>query len=382
MTTATTPPAIAAAREAEFPIFRDYTYLNTAAQGSLPNRTVRAITATAESAQYPGTDRALPNPEPIVRERLARLIGASPDELVFTSNTTHGMNICAQGIAWQAGDNVVLPEHEFPSLSYAWFHLRERGVEVRFVPYAGAGPTVEEIMARVDGRTRAVSCSAITWNTGWRADLETLGARCAERDVLLVVDGIQVIGARRVDVKAAKISAFSFHGYKWLLAGFGLGVLYVAPEAIERIAPTFIGEQAIDGDGDALGGGLTWKPGPARYAAGGLNRTGLAALAASLELIEEIGIDAIEAHTTALAERLYHELQAKPGVRVVSSDDPARRSAITVFTLGDRDRDAALVADLERQGIVVALRPLGVRVSPHFYNSEADIARLLDTLPK
>ncbi len=382
MTTAITPPAIAAAREAEFPIFRSYTYLNTAAQGPLPNRTVRAITATAESAQYPGTDRALPSPEPIVRERLARLIGASPDELVFTSNTTHGMNICAQGIAWQAGDNVVLPEHEFPSLSYAWFHLRERGVEVRFVPYAGAGPTVEEIMARVDGRTRAVACSAITWNTGWRAELETLGARCAERDVLLIVDGIQIIGARRIDVKASKISAFSFHGYKWLLAGFGLGVLYVAPEAVERIAPTFIGEQAIAGDGDAFGGGLNWKPGPAHYAAGGLNRTGLAALAASLELIEEIGIDAIEAHTTALAEQLYRELQAQPGVRVISSDDPARRSAITVFTLGDRNRDAALVADLERQGIIVALRPLGVRVSPHFYNSESDIARLLDTLPK
>ena len=109
---------------------------------------------------------------------------------------------------------------------------------------------------------------------------------------------------------------------------------------------------------------------------------GLAALAASLELIEEIGIDAIEAHTTALAEQLYRALLAQPGVRVVSSDDPARRSAITVFTLGDRDRDAALVAELERQGIMVALRPLGVRVSPHFYNTEGDIARLLDTLPK
>lgn len=382
MTTATMPPAIAAVREAEFPIFRDYAYLNTAAQGSLPNRTVRAIAAAAESAQYPGTDRALPSAEPIVRERLARLIGANPGDFVFTSNTTHGMNICAQGIDWQAGDNVVLPENEFPSLSYAWFHLRKRGVEVRFVPFAGAGPTVEEIMARVDGRTRAVACSAITWNTGWRADLETLGAQCAERDVLLIVDGIQLIGARRFDVKAAKVSAFSFHCYKWLLAEFGLGVLYVAPEAVERIAPTFIGEQSIDGDGDAFQGDLKWKAGPARYAAGGLNRLGLAALASSLELIEEIGIDAIEAHTTALSGMLYHELQAKPGVRVVSSEDPARRSQITVFTLGDRDRDAALVADLERQGIVVVLRPRGIRVSPHFYNNESDITKLLDTLPK
>ncbi len=383
MTTArATPPAIAAAREQEFPVFREYTYLNTAAVGPIPTRTVRAIAEAAESAQYPNTARALPSAEPIVRERLARLIGADAGDFVFTGNTTHGMNICAQGIAWLPGDNVVVPEHEFPSLAYAWFHLRERGVEVRFVPFADAGPTVEEIMGRVDGRTRAVACSAITWNTGWRADLGTLGAACAERDVLLIVDGIQAVGARRLDVQAAQISALAFHGYKWLLAGFGLGVLYVAPGAVGRIAPTFIGEQAIDGDGDAFGGHLTWKPGPARYAAGGLNRTGLAALAASLGLIEELGIAAIEAHTSALAEKLYAALQNTPGVRVVSATDPARRSAITVFTLGDRARDTALVAECERRGIIVALRPFGVRVSPHFYNTEDDIARLLDALPK
>ncbi len=383
MTTApSTPPAIAAAREEEFPICREYTYLNTAAAGPIPRRTVRAIAAAAEAAQYPNTPRALPSPEPLVRERLARLIGADPGDFVFTGNTTHGMNICAQGIAWRPGDNVVVPEREFPSLAYAWFHLRERGVEVRFVPFAGAGPTADAILARVDRRTRAVACSAITWDTGWRADLDTLGAACAARGVLLIVDGIQAVGARRLDVRAARIGALALHGYKWLLAGFGLGALYVAPEAVGRIAPTFIGEQAIDGDGDAFGGRLDWKPGPARYAAGGLNRTGLAALAASLGLIEELGLDAIAAHTAALAERLYAGLRDRPGVRVVSAADPARRSAIVVFTLGDRARDAALVAELERRGIIVALRPLGVRVSPHFYNTEDDIARLLDAMPR
>lgn len=381
MTATTTSPAITAVREQEFPIFGEYTYLNTAATGSLPNRTVRAIAEAAESAQYPNTARALPSPEPVARERLARLIGADPGDLAFTSNTTHGMNICAQGIAWRADDNVVVPENEFPSLSYTWFHLRERGVEVRFVPFAGAGPTVDEIMARVDSKTRAVSCSAITWNTGWRADLMALGAACAARGVLLIVDGIQAVGAHRLDVKAAKISAMSLHGYKWTLAGFGLGALYVAPEAIGQIAPTFIGEQAIDDDGDGFAGHLNWKPGAARYGAGGLNRLGLAALASSLGLIEEIGIDAIEAHNAALSAALYAGLQGKAGVRVVSSVEPARRSAITVFTLGEKARDEALVAELERQGIIVALRPLGVRVSPHFYNTEADIARLLDTLP-
>jgi selenocysteine lyase/cysteine desulfurase len=383
-TTAPNPPAIATAREEEFPVLREYTYLNTAAQGPLPDRTARAIAEVTAAAQFPGTPKTqgVPHPESIVRERLARLIGADPGDFVFTGNTTHGMNICAQGITYRPGDNVVVPENEFPSLSFAWAHLRQRGVDVRFVPFAEAGPTVDEIMAQVDSRTRAVACSAITWTTGWRADLETLGARCAANGTLLIVDGIQAVGVRRIDVKAARISAMALHGYKWLLAGFGQGALYVAPEAVDQIAPTFIGEQAVTGDSDAAEGRLDWKPGPARYVAGGLNRIGLAAYGSSLGLLEEIGIDTIEERAHTVAETLHAALKRRPGIRIVSSADPARRSQILVFTLGDHARDAALVEQLEAQGIIVALRPLGVRVSPHFYNTEADVARLLDALPR
>ena len=374
------------AREREFPIVREYTYLNTASQGPWPDRTVRAVERAAALAQFPHGDkaRAEPSPEPAARAGLARLIGADEADIVFTGNTTHGINICAQGIDWRPGDNVVVPQREFPSLAYTWFHLRERGVEVRFVPFEGAGPAVEQVMAATDGRTRAVSCSAITWDTGYRADLEELGRRCAERGCLLVLDGIQIVGAQRLDVKAARISALSTHGYKWLMCGFGIGALYVAPEAVDRIRPTFIGTQSIAGEGvgDAFQGQLTWQAGAARYAAGGANRLGQAALAASLSLIEEVGIDAIEERGHALAELVYAGLRRKgDAVQLVSSPDPARRSAIVVFTLGARERDAALAKRLDGQGIIVALRPLGVRVSPHFYNTEDDVARLLDAIP-
>lgn len=376
---------LAAIREREFPIFREYTYLNTASQGPWPERTVRAVEEVAALARFPNTARARarPSPEPIARERLARIIGADPADVVFTPNTTTGLNICAQGIGWRPGDNVVVPAREFPSLAYTWFALTARGVEVRFVPVEGAGPSVDDIMARVDGRTRAVSCSAITWDTGYRADLEELGRRCAEAGALLILDGVQAVGARELDVRALRIAALATHGYKWTLAGFGVGALYVAPWALDQIRPTFIGSQAIAGDADTFEGHLTPQAGAARYRAGGANWTGLAALAASLGLLEEIGIAAIEARGRALAETLHAGLLARgDAVRVVSSPDPARRSAIIAFTLGDRERDAALVARLEEGGIIVALRPLGVRASPHFYNSEADIARLLDALPR
>jgi cysteine desulfurase/selenocysteine lyase len=384
------PPFSIAAREEELPVLRDYTYLNAAFHGPMPVSAVRALNRKVEELQYPGIVRdglaeeygsALHAAERGVRERIARRIGAKPEEIVLTSNTSQGMNVCAQGIDYRPGDNVVIPADEFPSLTAIWRSLRHKGVEVRIVPFSGAGATVEAIMAHVDDRTRAVACSAITWSTGWRADLEALGARCAERGVLLIVDGIQAVGVQDLDVKALRVSALAFHGYKWLMAGYGLGGLYVAPEALDRIKPTFVSEAAIVND-DADEAAPQWQAGAVRYSLSNRDQPAFAALSASLDLQESFGAREIATRSTALAEQLYSGLGARPGLRIVSSDDPARRSAIIVFTTGSADGDAALVTSLARQKIMVSLRPLGVRVSPHFYNTEGDITRLLDALPR
>lgn len=370
-------------REREFPIVNEVTYLNSASQGPWPNCTTQAVQEAAAAYQVPHTKRALELPpyEQIARERLARLIGADPADIVFTSNTTHGMNIAVQGIAWREGDNIIVPQREFPSLSYAMFNLKERGVEVRFIPYAGAGPSVDEIMAHVDSRTRAVACSAIMWDTGYRADLETLGKRCADAGCLLLVDGVHLVGARRLDVKAARVSALATHGYKWLLSGFGVGALYVAPEAVNQIAPVFVGVHSVTGSSDFFEGHLNWKPGAGRYQMGGSNKTGLTALATSLGLIEEVGIDVIEERGRVLAERLYAGLAKKESVQIVSSPDPGHRAAIICFTLGSKERDAAMARELEERGILVALRPLGLRASPNFFNNEEEVDRLIAALP-
>jgi cysteine desulfurase / selenocysteine lyase len=370
-------------REREFPIVKEVTYLNGASQGPWPTRTVQAVQEVAAVCQLPHTARAAEQPpyEQIARERLARLMGADAGDIAFTSNTTHGMNIAVQGIAWREGDNIVVPQREFPALSYTMYNLKERGVDVRFIPYAGAGPSVDELMAHVDSRTRAVACSAIMWDTGYRADLESLGRRCADAGCLLIVDGIQWVGARPLDVKALRVSTFATHGYKWLLSGFGIAALYVAPEAVDRIAPTFVGISSVASGGDGFEGHLNWKPGAARYQAGGGNRIGWAALATSLGLIEDVGIAAIGERNSGLAEYLYAGLTRKESVEIVSSPDPAHRAQIIVFTLGSKERDAAMAKQLEDQGIIVALRPLGMRASPNFYNTEEEIDRLLTALP-
>lgn len=371
-----------AERAHEFPITAEYTYLNTATQGPLPASTCRALEQALAFAQFPETPRGR-SIQPIAgqaRARLAGLLGVAEHDLVFTPNTTHGLNICAQGIAWRAGDNVVLPEREFPSLMRAWLQLREQGVEVRVVPWRGAGPTPDELMAAADARTRVVTCSAVAWDTGFQIDLERLGRRCAQAGALLVVDGIQAVGAVELDPQALELAALSFHGYKWLLAGFGTGALYVAPRALDQIQPRFVGEHSFVGSETSGEQPAPYQPGARRFATGGANALGLAALAASLELIERIGLPAIGAHNRALAQQLVDGLLHTPGAQLVSPREPERRAAIVVFTLGSRERDEELVRRLGEQGIVVALRPRGVRVAPHLYNQPAEIDRLLATM--
>jgi cysteine desulfurase/selenocysteine lyase len=379
------PPLAPAEREGEFPLVLEYTYLNAATQGPLPSSTRRAIERAALRGQFPEAPRFAGGPAPAeeVRAHLARLLGAGEDDFALTPNTTYGLNICARGIEWRPGDNVVLPANEFPSVTRTWLQLRELGVEVRLAPWDGVGPSADALMGAVDSRTRAVSCSAVAWDTGYRVDLEELGRRCAAAGCLLIVDGIQAVGAVELNLRALGVSALAFHGYKWLLSGFGCGALYVAPAALDRIRPRFVGEQAFQGGADPEDAEAPWQPGARRYAAGGANALGLTALAASLGLIEQAGLPAIAAHNRALGELLVGGLRRYGShLRLVSPEDPARRAAIVTFTTGDAGRDEALVRRLAERGIVVALRPRGVRVSPHLYNVGADVERLLAALPE
>jgi cysteine desulfurase / selenocysteine lyase len=367
----------------EFPITRTHTYLNTAAQGPWPNRTADAVRAFVERAQAPGTTLANNGNalEDHARAGLAALLGIEPHDLVFGPNTSHGLNLCTHGIDWRSGDNVVVPDTEFPSVQYALAHVPALGVEVRRVAFTGGGPSTQQIIARIDARTRAVICSAITWDTGYRADLEALGAYCAQRGCLLIVDGIHAVAAEVLDLRALRVSAFAFHGYKWLMAGFGLGVLYVAPDALNQIQPRFVGPLGVDSDVMTTQLPPTWRTGAQRFATGNGNFSAAAALSASLTLIASIGVAQICAHNHALADLLTAGIKQRlPNAHVLRSDDARHQSAIVVFSMGSTQADAALVAELAARNVIVALRPQGIRVSPHLFNSARDIETLLAAL--
>ena len=368
---------------AEFPFTDQWAYLNHAAYGPFSRRTAAALNAVTAAFTSPATIdfTAYAGTESRAREHVAALVGGVPERVAFVGSLAEAMSLAAAGIDWKAGDNVVIPRDEFPSVVYPFLNQERHGVEVRFVDKDERGFTdLGRIEAAMDGRTRALVLSHVEFMDGFRNDLHAIGALCRARDILSIVDGTQSIGALPIDFDASGIDVIGAHAYKWLMASFGLGVMHFSERAIERIHPAYAGRLSVQAGFEDLGYTLEWRAGAARYQTGGLNWLSLAAFNASADVVREADPAETQRHCRALTERLLDEVNAM-GYQVTSCRDLEHRSQIVSFSAGDTDSDARVVALLEERNVAVSLRCKGVRVSPYFYNNDDDIDRLLESLP-
>src|SRR5262249_1366379 len=162
-----------------------------------------------------------------IRALAAKLINA-PDvnDVYFVPNTTHGIGVVAEGFPWKSGDNVVLAAEEYPANQYPWMNLAHRGVEVRAVPSRGNRVAIDDLRAAMDSRTRVLSVSSVEFSSGFRNDLDAIGALCHERDIFFFVDAIQSLGVFPLDVQKTPIDALAADGHKWLLGPEGAGFGY------------------------------------------------------------------------------------------------------------------------------------------------------------
>jgi len=309
-----------------------------------------------------------------VRILAARLIGAQPGEVAFTRSTSHGLSLMAEGLSWREGDEVVIcSEVEYPANVYTWQRLAHRGVVVRDLVPVDGGVSAAAVEAALTERTRVVAVSSVQFATGVRTDLEAIGGACRARGALLVVDGIQSVGAFPMDVERLGIAALSADSHKWMLGVPGLGILYVNRDLIEQVRPALVGWRST-ADAWAFDGTRFELRGDAgRFEEGSLPHPLIDGLGASLELIESVGVDDIARHITALLARAEAGLVAL-GCHV--TPPLAQRAGILLFTppAGDAQRLVdALVAD----GFALSLRRDRIRVSPHMYNTEAEIDRLV-----
>ena len=366
----------------EFPVTETYIYMNHAGVAPLSRRVQDAMTRFIEDATFHGavhTDDWTETAE-ACRFAAAQLINANATEIAFMKNTTQGILIAANGIDWQAGDNVVTTAVEFPANIYPWWSLKERyGVDTRMVPERDGRICPEDIASAIDERTRVLTISHVEFASGFRNDLAALGKLCRERDIWFVVDAIQGLGAVEVDVKSWNVDILAADGHKWLLAPEGAAIFYCADEKREQLINTNIGWASVVNPRDFLNYDLTQKPDATRFEEGSYNSIGLYGLKAAINLLQDIGIQSIETRILGLTAQLIAGLETK-GYRVITPKRDAERAGIVIFG-SERHTPTELYETLYTENIITAERGTGVRVSPHFYNTASEIHRLLEVLP-
>jgi cysteine desulfurase/selenocysteine lyase len=363
----------------EFPITEHCTHFNHAGVSPVSRRVATAVTAFVNEATVVdgAIQRRWEARAEAIRASFARLVGAQPDEIAFVKNTSEGLSLIAAGLDWRADDNVIAVDAEYPANVYPWFGLRRWGVETRLVRPLAGRVRVEEVRALADARTRLVSVSFVDWNSGARTNLQAISAFCRERGIMFCVDGIQGVGAIRLDVERDQIDCLAVGGHKWLLAPEGCGCLFVSRRVIDRLHSVLHGWKSVTDADTYLPYHFDPRPDAAKFEPGSPPQLGIHALGAAIDLLHEIGPEYIERRVFELTDRLAAGLRRR-GAEIVSPWTADARSGIVVFRLGDQPQH--LSAELNRRGFVVRVRGGGIRVAPHFYNNEADIDRLLSAL--
>jgi cysteine desulfurase / selenocysteine lyase len=383
-----------------FPVSRNCVYLNHAAVGPLPTSSCEAMGRIAADQRDWGAVHWRDWLEVYVRFRdaAARLIGATPGEISILKNTSEGVAFVAEGLDWKAGENVVTTDMEFPSNFVPWKRLERKGVECRLVRNRGGAFAPGDVEAAIDGRTRVVALSAVSFHNGFRPDLEAIGAICQARGVMLFVDAIQALGALDFDVRRAKVSFLAADGHKWMLGPEGAAIFYAADDVRDRLDPLESGWLSIAGAGTKISETFALRDDGRRFEAGSINTVGVAGLTASIELLLGLGIGEVEREIVRLATKLGDALDGF-GFRVASPKP--LRSGIIGIALPDRlDLEKArgeLVGVgkeappglaglslvhlwLEHHGVICSPREGMLRFSPHVWNDDAEVDRVVELL--
>ncbi|MGD2138025.1 MAG: aminotransferase class V-fold PLP-dependent enzyme [Gammaproteobacteria bacterium] len=368
----------------EFALDESLIYLNHAAVAPWPRRTADAVRAFADENATFGARRyadwlAL---EAGLKSRLRRLINArSENEIALLKNTSEALSVVAYGLAWQAGDNVVITDQEFPSNRIVWESLAKFQVETRHADLAQGETAESAVIARMDNRTRVLSVSSVQYASGLKLDLAVLGAACRERGILFCVDAIQSLGALEFDVQACQADFVMADGHKWLLGPEGIALFYCRSSAMEQLDLKQYGWHMTEDHLDFDATGWEIAADARRFECGSPNMIGVHALDASLGLLEEIGIGTIQDRILDNTRFLFEFFRRHPGnYRLLTPQTAERYGGIVTFR-PLRQSIESLYEHLRDANVICALRGGGIRFSPHFHTPREQLERALALLP-
>ncbi|HEY1170761.1 MAG TPA: aminotransferase class V-fold PLP-dependent enzyme [Verrucomicrobiae bacterium] len=373
-----------ALRQREFPVTKDKAFLAHAAVCPLPQRVATAM--QEYTANCTKGDQEMAQPEGLMtktREAAATLLHAKPEEIALVGPTSLGLSLIANGLNFRKHDNVVVYFDDYPSNVYPWMTLADRGVEVRFLNIRELGRLrVTDIMGQIDEQTRMVAIASCHFITGWRVELETLGKQLRAKNILFCVDGIQTLGAFPTTVEYIDFLAADAH--KWLLGPCSAGILYVRRELQDRVMPTIYGWHNVKNPNFVAQEQIAFRNDARRYEAGTNNLVGIAGLHAALQLINETGVENIGHELLRKRAYLVPKLQEKGFTVMYADAAPQNSSGIVTFQKAGTDL-TALHQKLMESGVQTSLRvdrkgQQYLRVSPHFYNTDEELERLVKLL--
>lgn len=366
-----------------FPVTEKYTYLNSAAVGTVPTVSVEAVYSQLKDVSENGTVNfndwiATKNR---ARNLVAQMLNVKSEQIAFLRNTSDGFASVAGGMSWQKDDNIVSFEKEFPANFYPWRRIRDEfGVELRLCEEREGRIDLDEFISLIDSNTKLVSISAVQFASGFRADLERIGEAARKVDALFAVDIIQGFGAMPLDLSANFIDIASGASHKWLVAPEGCGILYLSDRARERVKPTLVGWISVENPWDFEDIEQDFKPNALAWESGTGGSALFYGLEESLKLLNEAGIENIEKYLKELTDFLC-ELIAGKNYEIVSSRAKGEKSQIVCVKNRNGLTSNEIAKHLQNENIVVSPRGDRLRIAPHFYNNREDIEKLVEHLP-
>lgn len=390
-------------RKEEWPVLETMTFLDAACVSFAPQRTVKAVkafadmTAVQEEANSSAHHIAMDSLRHKAYDEAAKLLNADPEEIALVESTSHGLNIAAQGIELQDGDNIITTNLEFIQVALPWCVMRkDKNIDIRVCKTEDNRFTAKDFAALVDDKTKLIVMSTLEWCNGWQTDLKELGDYCNEKGVYLVVDAVQQLGVTKIDTKACHIDILTAGGHKWLNSPYGTGVLYVNKETLPKLKQSYAGY--LNTTVPEGGWGAYWENPAApsvnnwtfdntarKFEIGGTsNYTGAIALGESLALVNEIGIENIEKRVREIAVYCMDRIEEIGGT-LITHRDPGHFGGIVIARLyDDLDVDRMILKKLHARRIFIAQRFTdfigGFRISCQYFNNEKDIDTMIDAM--
>jgi selenocysteine lyase/cysteine desulfurase len=364
---------------AAFPDLRN-PYLDVSARGPLPLAARRAAEALllqrAEGSVRKDDWLALAER---TRAKAAQLLRVAPEDVAFTKNTSEGLNLVGAALHPGKGERIIVaPTVEHPNNVFPWlWHARQSGAEVVQIAAGDPAELEDRILAAIDARTRLVAVTALDFASGRRTDLAALAPACRKVGAFLLADAAQSAGVMDEDLPALGVDGWATAAQKGLLGLYGIGLLYVRRDWADRMEPPFLARFSVDvpAGHEAAGpeGGWHLRPGAGRFECGNHNYVGLAALEASLDLLNAIGPAEVERRATEAAATLRAGIEAL-GIPVLTLP-PARRAHVVsvgeaLGTGHDRTDTAwvqALSTHLQARGVAHSVRRGILRLATHVH---------------